>query len=75
MDSLLAIDQPQPVASSSGEAGGGRRHCRNGHYHVLAELGGHQFHHGALAVRVAMVTTCLVSIWTETQRWTPCFTT
>ena len=41
MDSLLAVDLPQPMASPSSEAGGGRRHCRNGQHHVLAELGGY----------------------------------
>ena len=67
MDSLLAVNLPQPMASPSSEAGGGRRHCRNGQHHVLAELGGHQFHHGALAVRVALAATCLVSLQTETH--------
>ena len=41
MDSLLAVNLPQPMASPSGEAGGGHRHCRNGHHHVLAEPGGY----------------------------------
>ena len=50
MDSLLADDLPWPMASPSSEAGGGRRYCRNGLHHVLAELGRRQFHHGALAL-------------------------
>ena len=66
MDSLLAGDLPQPMVSPSIEAGGGRRHCRNGQHHVLAELGGHHFHHGALALRVALAATCLVSLRIET---------
>ena len=40
------------MASPSSEASGGHHHCYNGQHHVLEELGGYQFHHGALAVRV-----------------------
>lgn len=66
MDSLFTVDLPQPMASPSSEASGGHCDCRSGQYHVLEELGGHQFHHGTLAVRVALVATCLVSLWTGT---------
>ena len=66
MDSLLTIGMPLSMASPSGEAGCGHDHCRNGQHHVLEKLGGHQFHNGALAVRVALVATCLVSLQNET---------
>lgn len=66
MDCHLTVDLPQPMASPSSEAGGGHSHCCNGQHHAVEKLGGHQFHHGTLGVRVALVATCLVSLRTGT---------
>ena len=73
MDSLLTIGLPQSMASSSSKASGGYHHCHNGLHHVLEELGGYQFHHGALAVRVALVAACLVSLPTVIWHWNASF--
>ena len=50
------------MAAPCCETSGGQHDHRNGEYHVLAEPGGDQFHHGPMAMRVYLVVTCLVSL-------------
>ena len=70
--SLSTVDLPYSIASPSSEAGGGYHYCYNGQQRVLEELGGYQFYHGALAVRVALVAACLVSL--RIVHWNASFT-
>ena len=74
MDNLLTVHLPQSMASPSSEAGGGYHHYHKRQHYVLEKLGSHQFHHGALAMRVALVATCLVSLRTENLHWNASFT-
>lgn len=62
MDGLFAIHWPQSMAAPLGEANGGPRHNYITQRHAVEEYGGDQLHNGALAVRVYLSASCLVSV-------------
>ena len=62
MDSFLAIDLLQSLASSASEAGGGLHHHYFARRHAMEKCSGDEFYHGALAMRVYLPPACLVSL-------------
>lgn len=55
------------MAAPFGEANGGFHHRRIIRYHAVEKRGGGQLHDGAMAVRVYLYATCLVSVHEATS--------
>lgn len=62
MDSLLTVHRPQSTAAPCGEASGGLRYCRITWRHAVEKSRGCELHYGALAMRIYLSATCLVSV-------------
>lgn len=72
MDGLFAVHWRQSMAAPVGEANGGLHRRRITRHHAVEKCGGGQLRHGALAVRVYLYATCLVSVYEATShpaRW------
>ena len=61
MDCRIANHMSQSMVSSFDEAGCGCHCCRNGNHYAVEEPSGYWLHHGAMAVRVYLSITRLVS--------------